>query len=192
MNLKMVNLMTVKHWKTCSNRISLLCWEQVQCVGMSTPHLTTSLAAKLTDGLQTLPQLTEAVITNPRDVAQLPHLTSLRHLGISGLISKCNDWQWMKDAHDLEELKLTIGGDLDLHLSSPDAKSSTLHVHGDRTVLSIQENDVSDILADVLESLPERIYIEVSFVPDSRTVVNIGGIYMQLTFIGGDLGCVYA
>ena len=132
---------------------------------MLTPRLTTPLAIKLTDGLQTLSHLNEVTITNPKDVAQLPHITSIRRLKMSGLSPKCADWQWMRDIRDFQELDIEIDESEEWKV---DSKSSThyqskLFVRDNNTEIVINHQETTKIFVQILECLPGYMHNNVSF-----------------------------
>ena len=124
------------------------------------------MATRLCETLQTLENLKQATITNPLDVAQLPHMTFIHSLKISGLSTKCNDWQWMKDTANLQVLKLQI---VDTNVATTDEvnNSSKLLVRDKKTTIVINSPGTIDLLGNVLECLPSHLRDEVSSVQDS-------------------------
>ena len=125
------------------------------------PHLSKYLATKLTDGLQELTLFNEATITNPKNVVELPHFTSLHRLKISGLSSTCDDWQWLKNIQNLQVLELHIG---DTNVNIPDNanESSKLVVRDKKTTLSICDLGTTELFCQVLKNLPKDLRDEVS------------------------------
>ena len=121
------------------------------------------MATTLCESLQTLENLKQATITNPLDVAQLPHMTFIHSLYIVGLSTTCNDWQWMKDAANLQVLKLQI---VDTNVATTDEinDSSTLLVRDKRTKIVTNSPGTIDLFGNVLECLPSHLRDEVSYI----------------------------
>ena len=74
---------------------------------MKNPRLTSSLASRLKDGLQSLPLLEEVVITKPTVVNMFPHLTSIRRLKLVDLPRNCDDWDWLEFLGHLEDVEVS-------------------------------------------------------------------------------------
>ena len=129
-----------------------------------TPCLSSSLAAKVTEGLKTLPQLKEVTIINPKDVVQLPHWTSLRSFKISGLPPECDDWDWLKDVQDLEKLDLQISEQSQGSTAEVEFNMVTLgsvFIHDKKAKLVMNDPKSTKLLGKVMSSLPSRMYKEV-------------------------------
>ena len=105
--------------------------------------------------------MTEAIITNPKEVVQLPHLTFISHLTISGLSPNCDDWQWMKDIHNLQFFDLEIA---DSKVGSTDdaSESSKLLVREQKATFLIRDLGTTELFCQVLEYLPTYLRDEVS------------------------------
>ena len=143
--------------------ISCLFFCQISSAEIVNPRLTASVAAKLTICLLNLHLLKEVTITNPTDATKLPHVTSVRRLKISGLPSYCNDWQWLNEIQDLQELELETGEtNEETGKKLPFKKPNSLVVSGEKTDISISEISTSDLLCNVLKCLPLKISNEVS------------------------------
>ena len=116
-----------------------------------------------------MPNLQEARVTNPEDISELPHFTSIRRLTFSGCLTNCDDWQWMRDVEHLEELDLKI---VDMGESSAtDADmwigvTGSIFVHEQKIQFKIHDSEVTTLSRRILENLPSywkkavRLYIK--------------------------------
>ena len=139
---------------------------QTESVEILTPRLTTSLATHLTDKLKDSTHLREVTISNPTQVAQLPHLTSIRLLKITGLSPQCKDWEWMTDAHNLDELDITFEANIKaVQTKFSTNRASSFHVH--KTTLEIEiaveETVTCELFRDILQCLPKSLQKKVSY-----------------------------
>ena len=146
-----------------THTLHIITLKQVQSVEVVHPHLTKSLATKLTGSLETLSHLNEVTITNPHDVVELPHLIFLRLLKISGLSPICDDWLWMKDIKQLQVLELHIR-DANVTTTEEEAAndSSKLLIHHQKTDITINGVDSAKLICQVLKCLPSYFRDEVS------------------------------
>ena len=150
----------------------VITFQQVSSVDLLHPHLTKSLATKLSDSLQSLPVFHEATITNPQSVVQLPHLTCIHRLTIVGISSKCLDWEWMRDARHLRVLELHID-DTNVESTKKVNDSSELLVSDQRTTISINGPHATELVGKVLEYLPTHLSEDVSTCLFKHTVQSV-------------------
>ena len=106
----------------------------------------------------------EVKITDPIDVAKLPHLTTIHRLEIIGISPKCADWQWIKDITHLRELYLHIKDTTTVEATTVEANyPNKLLVHGRNTSITINDVGTADLIGQVLEYLPTYLRDGVSF-----------------------------
>ena len=83
-------------------------FSQITSIKIMNPLLTSTMPRRLSDGLQSLPNLKAVTIEGPPQVTALPHVATLRKLELIGLPLECQDWQWLSSILCLEEFKITF------------------------------------------------------------------------------------
>ena len=105
---------------------------------MKNPRLTSALANRLEDGLQSLPLLEEVVITKPTVVNLFPHLTSIRRLKLADLPRDCEDWDWLENIVHLEDIEVsTCGSERQVTVEE---RTDTSSISDDHERLHVQSN----------------------------------------------------
>ena len=132
----------------------------MEIVELTQPHLSKSLATKLVDNLETLPNFKTATIINPVHVEQLPHLTTVQQMKLSGLPSKCDDWIWLRDMNNLEVLELELGDQS--NGKDDQTLQSTLLVCDKKSTIAIRDSETTQAFGQVLTYLPEHMTRAVS------------------------------
>ena len=116
-----------------------------------------------------MPKLQEARVTNPEEISELPHFTSIRCLTFSGYLTICDDWQWMRDVEHLEELDLKIGEMSESSATDADRSigvTGSISVHEQKIQIEIHDSEVTTLSRRILENLPSywkkavRLYIK--------------------------------
>ena len=108
------------------------------------------LPTRLTDGIQSLPNLDKFVISNPTSVTMLPHPTLIRYLEIHSLPPDCEDWVWLQQALNLQNIDI-IFAKSSAEIEE-DAISEEFHLHDTHVDLM----KVSGPSLKILENVPER------------------------------------
>ena len=116
-----------------------------------------------------MPNLQEARVTNPEEISELPHFTSIRRLTFTGYLTKCGDWQWMRDVEHLEELDLKIGEIGESSAIDADRSigvTGSIFVQEQKIQIVIRDSEVTTLSRRILENLPSywkkavRLYIK--------------------------------
>ena len=121
------------------------------------------MTKKLNDGLETLSDLKEVIITKPADVAKLPRMSSIRRLRMYGISMKYTDWRWVGAINNLEEIELTVGDDSEVLRAGKELIGSLgqLAVANKQIEINMQLAETAKLFSKVLDNLPPYLRTKV-------------------------------
>ena len=142
------------------------------------PRLTSTLPARLTDAINSLPRLETVTISDPTALHSFPHPSSLCSLKLLNIPPDCDDWQWLQNVQNLT--------DLDVSLAGYQAGSRSLQLRLDVAELkSVAEIQTVSVLITVLSHLPMRLKkLNISIAGTNGTnllSLNVDGDVAKLT-----------
>ena len=140
---------------------TLLVSFQITSIKIKTPRLTSKMPTRLRDGLQSLPQLKEITIEYPSPVTALPHFNSIQSLKLIGLPVDFEDWGWLSNVKDLEEIYVTVAVTMIGSRSERDVTEyePTLHlIQGSKAMLrGLSRDDANGLLGNVMINAPFEV-----------------------------------
>ena len=69
------------------------------------------LSGRLMSTLESMVNIKHLDLLKPTEVHAVPRITSIQYLRVHRLVSHGEDWEWLRDAGELQEFEITIGED---------------------------------------------------------------------------------
>ena len=132
---------------------------QILSVEVTSPHLSQTLSGRLMLTLESMVNIKHLDLLKPTEVHSVPRITSIQYLRVHRLVSHGEDWEWFRDAGELQEFEITTSEDNEEE-TSQQLEGIAAPITRDQHILlredMLEVDNVSHHTLAILQNMPEN------------------------------------